>query len=854
MADIDVSDQQQKHLRPTLEELQVGVTGMTCANCSARVERTLSRQPGVAEVSVNLATERAVVRYDAEATTPEALLEAIEGSGYTPVTQQLDFGVTGMTCANCSARVERRLARAPGVLEASVNLATERATVTYLPGATDEGTLKKVVEDGGYGVLEEAGQGVAREDLQRQVKERELRALRRDVTVAAAFAVPLLVVSMAPMLVPGLGAWLEAVVPRQALWLLMFVLASAVQFGPGRRFYRPGWASLRHRSPDMNALVMIGSSAAYGYSVVATFLPGLLPAGTVHVYYESSAAILTLILVGRYLEARAKGRTGEAIKRLLKLQVRSAWVLRDGEEVELAIEQVVPGDLVLVRPGDRVPVDGRVTEGSSFVDESMITGEPIPVRKSEGDEVVGGTVNGRGAFRFRAERVGADTVLARIVRMVEEAQGSKPPIQALADRVVALFVPTVLAIATVTFALWLALGPQPALTFALVNTVAVLIIACPCAMGLATPTSIMVGTGKAAELGVLFRRGDALQALREVDVVAFDKTGTLTEGTPELTDMTVVTGWDRNDLLRLVAAAERRSEHPIAEALVRAAAARGLELPDPAAFEAEPGFGVAATVEGRIVQVGAERYLARHGLAAGPLAADAARFAGAGRTPLYAAVDGEVAAVLAVADPIKSTTAEAVRELHELGLEVALITGDSRRTADAVASTLGVDTVVAEVLPDGKVEAVETLRGDGRKVAFVGDGINDAPALAAADVGLAVGTGTDIAIESAEVILMSGDLRGVVNALALSRSVIRNIRQNLFWAFIYNLVLIPVAAGVLYPLLGLLLNPILAAAAMGLSSVFVISNALRLRRFRPPLAIEAPVAAGSEPGLTAATA
>lgn len=819
-----------------MAELQFGVRGMTCANCSARVERTLKKQDGVEAASVNLATERANVRFDPEKINADTLLGAVQASGYTPVTAQASLAVRGMTCANCVGRVERALKRVDGVLDATVNLATERATVRYLPAAAEVGTLKAAVRSAGYEVLDEAA-GEERTDGERAAREAEVRALRRDLTLAAVFTVPLLLLVMVPMLVPALEMRLMNLVPMQTVFYLSFALASVVQFGPGRRFYRPGWRSLRHGSPDMNALVMIGTSAAYGYSVVATFLPMVLPAGTVHVYFEASAAIITLILLGKYLEALAKGRTSEAIKKLMGLQAKTARVVRNGEERELPIGDVLPGDLVLVRPGERIPVDGTVTEGSSYVDESMITGEPVPVAKAQGAEVVGGTVNKTGAFRFSATKVGADTVLAQIIKMVEDAQGSKPRIQALADKVVSVFVPVVMTIAAATFLVWLLLGPSPALTFALVNTVAVLIIACPCAMGLATPTSVMVGTGKAAELGVLFRKGDALQSLQETRVIALDKTGTLTKGKPELTDLRVQNGFERDAVLRLVASVEATSEHPIAEAIVAGAKAKGLSLAPVTDFDAVPGYGVRAVVEGRRVTVGADRYMRQLGLDVSAFAAEAARLADEGKSPLYAAVDGTLAAVLAVADPIKDSSPAAVRALHRLGLRVAMITGDNRRTAEAIAKKLGIDEVLAEVLPDGKVEAVKRLQ-TGRKVAFVGDGINDAPALAQADVGIAIGTGTDIAIEAADVVLMSGDLRGIPNALALSKATLTNIKQNLFWAFIYNIVLIPVAAGVLYPAFGVLLSPILAAAAMGFSSIFVLSNALRLRGFRAPMLAE----------------
>jgi Cu+-exporting ATPase len=754
-----------------------------------------------------------------------------------------------MTCAACSARVERALSKVDGVLSASVNLATERATLRYLPDVAPVSRLTEAIRDAGYDVLEQA-ERQSRSDAERERREAERRELWTAVLIAAALTVPIFALDMGAMLIPPVGDWLHALIPMQTMAYLLFVLATGVLFGPGLRFYQKGWPALRRGSPDMNSLVMIGTSAAYGYSLVATFTPWLLPAGTVHVYYEAAAVIVTLILLGRYFEAAAKGRTGEAIRALMRLQPRTARVERDGVELEVDVDAVRRGDVVAVRPGERVPVDGVVVAGESYVDESMISGEPIPVAKRAGDPITGGTINTNGSLRFEARAVGADTVLAQIIAMVEAAQGAKLPIQALVDRVVRVFVPVVLGIATLTLVTWLVFGPEPALTFALVNTVAVLIIACPCAMGLATPTSIMVGTGKAAEMGVLFRNGVALQGVGQADVVALDKTGTLTKGRPEVTDIVTADGFDEATLLTLVGAVEADSEHPIAGAMVAAARSNGGDLPRVEAFEATPGFGVAGRVEGRTVQVGAGRYLQRLGIDPGGLARAALRLSDEGKTAVYVAIDGRAAGVIAVADALKPSSAEAVAALHALGKRVAMITGDDARTARAIAKQLGIDDVLAEVLPDGKAEAVRGLQAAGRKVAFVGDGINDAPALAQADVGLAIGTGTDVAIESADVVLMSGDLRNVPNAIALSRATLRNIRQNLFWAFAYNTLLIPVAAGVLYPAFGLLLSPIFAAAAMGLSSVFVVTNALRLRRFNPPMAAE--VGAARQPALRAA--
>ncbi|MFZ5558480.1 MAG: heavy metal translocating P-type ATPase [Pseudomonadota bacterium] len=816
--------------------LGVRIDGMTCASCVARVEKALAALPGVTRAVVNLASERAEVTF---AGRPDAAASAraIEGAGYAVATESTELVIEGMTCASCVGSVEKALARVPGVLDAAVNLATERAQVRHLAGAVTISDLVAAVEGAGYAVRPVATEGATDPEVERRA--RELRSLRRAVLTAAVLTLPVFALEMGSHFVPGVHEWVMATIGHRESWYLQFALATLVLFGPGLRFFRKGLPALARGAPDMNSLVALGTSAAYGYSVVATFAPSLLPADTHHVYYEAAAVIVTLILLGRLLEAGAKGRTSEAIKRLLRLQAKTARVLRDGAAVEVSLAEVRAGDLVQVRPGERIPVDGQVLEGSSYVDESMITGEPVPVAKSAGASVVGGTVNKTGAFTFRATQVGADTVLAQIVRMVEQAQGAKLPIQALVDRVTAVFVPIVMAVAALTLVLWFAFGPEPALTFALVNAVAVLIIACPCAMGLATPTSIMVGTGRAAELGVLFRKGEALQTLRNAKVVALDKTGTLTQGRPELTDFITAPGFASDEVLSLVAAVESQSEHPIAAAIFEAARRRALPIGRVEQFDAVPGFGVSARVAGRRVEIGADRYMRRLDHDVAPFAATAERLAREGKSPLYAAVDGKLAVVIAVADPIKPTTPEAIRALHALGLKVAMITGDNAATARAIARQLVIDEVAAEVLPDGKVAALQGLRQRLGPVAFVGDGINDAPALAEADAGIAIGTGTDIAIETADVVLMSGDLRGVVNAIALSQATIRNIRQNLFWAFAYNAALIPVAAGALYPSYGTLLSPVFAAAAMALSSVFVLGNALRLRGFRAPLAAPA---------------
>ncbi|PRD26012.1 UNVERIFIED_CONTAM: actP [Trichonephila clavipes] len=819
--------------RATAAAISLPIEGMTCASCVGRVEAALAKVPGVDSVSVNLATERADIRL-ASPVDRIALIQAVEKVGYDVPAGTVELAVEGMTCASCVGRVEKALKAVPGVTEATVNLATERATVRGVAAVAD---LIAAIEKVGY-EANPVDTGAQADEEAAEKKDAERAELKRDLTLAAVLALPVFVLEMGSHMIPGMHEWVASTIGIQQSWYLQFVLTLLVLAIPGWRFYEKGFPALFRLGPDMNSLVAVGTAAAFGYSMVATFAPSLLPAGTVNVYYEAAAVIVALILLGRFLEARAKGRTSEAIKRLVGLQAKEAHVLRDGRIVDIPINDVAQGDIVEVRPGERVPVDGEVTEGRSFVDESMITGEPIPVEKAEGSTVVGGTVNQKGALTLRATAVGGQTMLAQIIRMVEQAQGSKLPIQAVVDKVTLWFVPAVMLAAVLTFLVWLVFGPSPALSFALVNAVAVLIIACPCAMGLATPTSIMVGTGRGAEMGVLFRKGEALQLLKDAKVVAVDKTGTLTEGRPVLTDLEIADGFDRNQVLAKVASVESRSEHPIARAIVESAVEGGIALPTMTDFDSVTGMGVRATVDGARVEVGADRFMRELGLDVSGFARTAERLGNEGKSPLYAAIDGRLAAIIAVADPIKSSTPAAIAALHQLGLKVAMITGDNARTAQAIAKQLGIDEVVAEVLPEGKVEAVRRLKATHGQIAYVGDGINDAPALAEADVGLAIGTGTDVAVESADVVLMSGNLQGVPNAIALSKATIGNIRQNLFWAFGYNTALIPVAAGVLYPAYGVLLSPIFAAGAMALSSVFVLGNALRLRRFQPPLAAD----------------
>jgi len=774
----------------------------------------------------------------------------------------VSFPVEGMTCAACVNRITRYLANVDGVEDANVNLATETATVRFDRGRVGLDRLGDAVEAAGYEARIDRAVGALHEqDLDEVAEERsdrdaaaarKLADLRRRLVVAGALTVPLLL-GLARMTI---APWLPAFLSEP---LVQLALATPVQVWAAQPFYAGAWRALRHGVADMNTLVVVGTSAAYLYSLATIVVPGFFTAAglgmdgeELPLYFDTAAAIITLILAGRYLEARARSSTSDAIRRLIRLAPRTARVVRDGTEVDIAIETVAVGDLFRVRPGEKIAVDGVVVDGRSGVDESMVTGESLPITKAAGDAVIGATVNTTGALTVRATRVGRDTVLAHVVRLVSEAQGSRAPIQRLADAVTGVFVPVVIGLAAITFVVWLVAGPEPAFNLALLNTVAVLIIACPCALGLATPTSIMVETGKGAEHGILFRNAEALERLGAVRTVVLDKTGTLTEGRPRVTDVVRADGApDETRLLALTAAAERGSEHALGDAIVRhARETLAIEPPVADGFEATPGDGVRAVVDGSTVVVGRAAFLEAVGVDASSLVAAAEELAANGRTPVFVAIDGRPAAVLGIADPLKSGSSETVAELRRLGLDVVMLTGDNARTAGAIARAAGIETVIADVRPDGKAAAIRSLQADGRAVAMVGDGINDAPALVAADVGIAMGTGTDVAMESAGVTLMRGDLRTIPTAIALSRATMRNIRENLFWAFAYNTILIPVAMGVLYPAFGILLDPILAAAAMALSSVTVVSNALRLRRFRPPAGTAAgPGLVGAPPAL-----
>lgn len=816
----------------TETSLTLQITKLSCGSCVARAEKALCDVDGVQDVAVNLASETAKVTFGYPA-TPTLITDALMSAGYPAATDQIVFNIEGMNCGSCVGRVEKALKAAPSVTAVSVNLAAETATVKYLVGAATPQDLAKVATDAGY-PAQPRQSGGAKADQ----KDAQMKALRRQLTVAAILTAPVFAIEMGSHFIPGVHEFVHRSIGMQNSWVFQFIVVTLVLAWPGRFFFTQGLPALFKGAPDMNALVAIGTGAAWGFSTVATFLPSWLPANTQAVYFEAAAVIVTLILLGRFLEARAKGKTGEAIRRLVGLQPQTASIVRDDQTIDVPIEQIVGGDIVRVRPGEKIAVDGVLTDGASFVDESMITGEPIPAEKTNGDGVTGGTVNGNGAFTFRVTQVGADTMLAQIIRMVEDAQGAKLPIQDLVNKITLWFVPIVLVLASLTVIAWLAFGPDPALGFALVAGVSVLIVACPCAMGLATPTSIMVGTGRAADLGVLFRKGDALQALRSVQIVAFDKTGTLTQGRPEVTSISMAAEANEQDVLGLVASVETLSEHPIAEAIVRYSVQKEYALAPASGFKAEAGFGVHGQVDGHKVLVGADRLMTREGILIDAFASKAAQIASEGQTPFYAAIDGDLVGLIGISDPIKTETPGAIAALKNMGLQVALITGDNAKTAAAIAARLGIETVIAEVLPDGKVAALRDLAKNGQKVAFVGDGINDAPALAAADVGIAIGTGTDVAIESADVVLMSGDIGGVWNAFEISQRTMRNIQQNLFWAFAYNTALIPVAAGVLYVFGGPLLSPMLAAGAMALSSVFVLTNALRLRWVAPKPAAE----------------
>jgi Cu+-exporting ATPase len=807
------------------------IRGMSCASCVEKIETGLSKLEGVKEVSVNFAAEKASVLYNPSSVSVRELVQQIETIGYETRAEKTAIPIRGMTCASCVEKIEKQLHRLPGVINASVNFGTEKAAVEFLPSVHTLEDFRKAIRDVGYEPVTVQDESAA-VDYEKQAREREVRELGLKTLVGALLSIPLLLAMLSEWL--ALPAWLTN------HWV-QFLLATPVHVWVGWQFHVGFWKALKHGTADMNTLVSLGTNAGYLYSSMVTFAPGFFAAEglTTGVYFETVAILHTLILLGRLFEARAKGRTSEAIKKLMGLQAKTARVVRDSQEIDIPVEDVRGGDLIIVRPGEKIPVDGVVREGVSAVDESMLTGESLPVEKRPGTEVFGATLNKTGFFRFEATKVGKETALAQIIRLVEVAQGSKPPIQKAADRIAGIFVPIVLIIALLTFVVWYFWGPEPALIFALSNLMAVLLIACPCAIGLAAPTAVMVGIGKGAEHGILFRGAEALEFGSKLTTIVLDKTGTLTKGEPSVTDIKGINGFDQRDVLRYSASAEKGSEHPLGEAIVNRALEEGLELQTVESFEAIAGHGITANVAGKDLLLGNLKLMWERKAFLNGLEPEAERLAEEGKTPMFVAIDGKPAGIIAVADTLKPNSKEAVAALHALGLEVAMITGDNKRTAEAIARQLGIDRVLAEVLPQDKAEEVKRLQAEGKIVAMAGDGINDAPALAQADVGIAMGTGTDVAMEASDITLISGDLRGIVTAIALSKRTMRTMKQNFFWAFIYNTVLIPVAAGVLYPVAGILMSPILAGAAMAFSSVSVVSNSLRLRTFRPKLAAAA---------------
>jgi len=814
----------------------VKISGMTCAACAKRIEKAVGRLEGVSLASVNFATEKLSVEYDNQKLSADKIKEAIEKAGYGVIEEErkktVAIPIGDMTCAACANRIEKVLGKTEGVIHASVNFATEKATVEYDPQITRLSAIKQVIEKAGYKALNIEKRADVDQDKLR--KEKEIRTLWTKFIVSAIFAVPLLYLAMAPMI-----SWLHFPVPgflepmehplNYALTQIALVIPIIIA---GNRFYTVGYKALLQRSPNMDSLIAIGTTAAVVYSAFSTYR---ISTGDMHavegLYFESAGVIITLILLGKSLEAVSKGKTSEAIKKLMGLAPKTAIVIQDEKEIEIPIDEVEIGDVILVKPGEKIPVDGVVIDGHTAIDESMLTGESIPIDKKAGDKVYAASINTNGMIRFEATKVGGDTALAQIIKLVEDAQSSKAPIAKMADIVSGYFVPIVIAIAVIAFAGWL-IGGQT-LVFALTIFISILVIACPCALGLATPTAIMVGTGKGAEYGILFKGGEALETAHRINTIVFDKTGTITEGKPEVTDIITANGISRERLLQIAASGEKGSEHPLGEAIVRRAEKENLEFLKVEKFEAIPGHGIEVAISGMDVLIGNRKLMDEKGISLGELKSQSDRLADEGKTPMYIAVDNTISGIIAVADVVKESSEKAIKKLQSMGIEVTMITGDNRKTAEAIAKQVGINRVLAEVLPQDKSNEVKKLQAEGKKVAMVGDGINDAPALVQADVGIAIGSGTDVAMESADIVLMKSDLMDVPTAINLSKSTIRNIKENLFWAFGYNVAGIPIAAGVLYLFGGPLLNPMFAAAAMSLSSVSVLSNALRLKRFKP---------------------
>lgn len=810
------------------EQIELPIIGVKDKTRMGSVQNVLEAVPGVLRANVNPSTGKAIVEYEPQRTSISMLSSALRSAGFSLGGTQTHIGIQDIRCASCVKFIEDELRATPGVLEASVNIGTQEATVNYLPQKTILAQLNSAIEAWGYKIRPiTSAQPVDKQQLE---QEKEYRRLMSRFWLAAVISFPVLIIAYSNYL-PIVQEW-SAQTLRLA-WGASALLTLPVLFWSGSDFFTGAWAALKHRAANMNTLIALGTFAAWLYSTFTVLFPGIFPKGTAEPFFDTVSVVIGLVVLGQALELRAKGRTSEAIKKLLGLQAKTARVIRDEQEVDLPVEEVLVGDIVLVRPGEKVPVDGILTEGSSAVDESMLTGESLPVSKKTGDEVIGATINKTGAFKFRATKVGKDTALAQIVKMVQAAQNSKAPIARMADTVSGYFVPVVMILAVITFIIWYDFGPQPQLVYALITAVTVLIIACPCALGLATPMSLMVGVGKGAENGILIRSGEALQTAQSIQTVVLDKTGTITKGKPELTDTVVSANWKETDLLHLVASVERSSEHPLAEAIIDGAKSRGIALSEPAAFEAVPGYGVIATVDGHQVALGNLKMMSREQINLGDFEQKSASLADGGKTPMYVAVDGQLAGIVAVADTVKDDSVEAISSLQRMGIEVVMITGDNKRTAEAIARKVGITRVLSEVLPEDKAHNVQLLQAEGKKVAMVGDGINDAPALAQADVGLAIGTGTDVAIEASDITLIKGSLKSVATAIEVSRATMNNIKQNLVGAFIYNMLGVPIAMGVLFPFFGILLNPLLAGAAMAFSSVTVVSNANRLRTFKP---------------------
>ena len=814
---------------PPLSRIELPLSGSPPNGQSPRLESALRALPGVDEVKVNVAAGRLEVAYDAGQVDIAKIVQAVKSAGYQ-VGAQTRIGIENLRCASCVQEIENELKSTPGVLNASVNVATQEATVEYLPQSTTMSQLNRAIETWGYKPRPAESETPA--SSQEEAHAREYRKLMNKFWFATAVSVPVLLTAYYQF-VPFLrDLSMDAL---RWLWGGTALLTLPVMFWSGSDFFTGAWAAFKHRSANMNTLIALGTGAAWLYSTFAILFPAIFPEGTSEPFYDVVSVVIALVVLGQALELRAKGQSSEAIKKLLGLQAKTARVIRDGKEMDLPVEEVLVGDVIQVRPGEKLPVDGVIVEGSSAVDESMLTGESMPASKKMGDEVIGATINKTGAFKFRATKVGKDTALAQIVKMVQDAQNSKAPIARLADTISGYFVPVVMILAVWTFVVWFVIGPQPQLVYALVTSVTVLIIACPCALGLATPMSLMVGIGKGAENGILIRSGEALQTARALNIVVLDKTGTITKGKPELTDLVLSdqSSVTTDQFLKLSASVEKISEHPLAQAIVEAAQLRRMELVEVKDFDAIPGHGVSATVEGHSILIGNLKLMNRENIALGSLEEKSKSIADDGKTPMFIALDGKAAGIIAVADTVKEDSAEAIKALQGLGIEVVMITGDNRRTADAIARKVGITRVLAEVLPEDKANNVHQLQAEGKKVAMVGDGINDAPALAQADVGLAIGTGTDVAIEASDITLIKGSLKGVVTAIEVSRATMKNIYQNLFGAFIYNVLGIPVAMGVLYPFFGILLSPLIAGAAMAFSSVTVVGNANRLRGFKP---------------------